>query len=100
MTTQEKVRALVDSLTAADIGELAPDLRWVVEGISILRGLGIVPANPIDFLLPDDPAEADVLIDKLIALLFELRGDDLPPFDSARYGESVVAELTGGSEAP
>jgi len=94
VTTQEKVRALVDSLTAADIGELAPDLRWVFEGVNILRGLGVVPSNPIDFLLPDDPAEADVLVDKLIALLFELRGDDLPPFDPARYGESVVAELT------
>lgn len=95
MTTQEKVRALASRLGAVDLAELAPDLAWVVEGIAILRGLGIGPADPIDFLLPSDPAETDILVDKLIALLFELRGDDLPPFDPTRYGESVASELIG-----
>lgn len=100
MTTQEKVRALAGRLGSLDFAELAPDLAWVVEGITILRGLGIGPADPLAFLLPSDPAETDVLIDKLIALLLELRGDELPPFDPTRYGESIVSELIGLTHRP
>ena len=93
MTTPAKVRELANHLAAADLAKLAPELAGVKEGIVILRGLGIDLPNPLDFILPSDPGEADVLIDKLIALLLELRGDDLPPFDRTRYGESMVAEL-------
>lgn len=93
MTTHEKVSALAGHLASADLAKLAPELGGLSEGMVILRGLGINLPSPLDFILPADPAEADVLIDKLIALLLELRGDDLPPFDPTRYGESMVAEL-------
>jgi hypothetical protein len=99
--THEKVRALTTELGSIDLAALAPELRGVMEGRDILRGLGISIPNPIDFLLPDDPDEADALVDKLIALLFELRGDELPAFDPTRYGESsVIDELIGLARNP
>lgn len=95
MTTSEKIARLVAHVQTLDVRELAPEFAGLVEGAQILRGIGIKVPNPLEFLLPADAAEADVLIDKLLALLFELRGDDLPPFDPGQYGESVIAELLG-----
>lgn len=99
MTTHEKIRALADRFSTVNLAELAPDLGWIAEGIRIMRGLGIAPADPLSFILPTDPAETDVLVDKLIALLLELRGDDLPPFDPSRYGESIIDEFLGAAGA-
>ena len=93
MTTHEKIKAVAARLASLEPARIAPELAGLVEGAQILRGLGIPVPNPLEFLLPDDPLEADELVDKLIALLFDLRGDDLPPFDPSRYGESLVAEL-------
>ena len=98
MTTYEKIQALAARLQRVDPVVLAPELGEVVQAAQILRGMGISLPNPLEFLLPADPAEADQLVDKVIALLFDLRGDDLPPFDPGRYGESVVAELLGADE--
>jgi len=101
VTTQEKIRALADRFSGVNIGELAPDLAGIAEGVQILQGLGIVPADLLGFILPDDPAETAIVIEKLTALLLEVRGDDLPPFDPDRYGESVMDEFFGpvGGEA-
>jgi hypothetical protein len=97
--THEKIRAAVAELGAADLKTIAPDLAWIGEGASILRGLRILPADPIAFLLPDDPDDVDVVLDKAIALFLELRGDDLPPFDPTRYGEGVLAEFLAALRA-
>lgn len=93
MTTHEKVRALVEHVQTLDARTVAPEFADVIQGAQILRGLGIKIPSPLEFLLPADPAEADLLVDKLIGLLLELRGDDLPPFDPDQYGESIVAEF-------
>ena len=89
MTTKEKIDALVAGLMQTPREELGEDGRNFVEMIQIARGLGV---DPLAILLPQDAAEADVFVDKAIALLFEVRGDDLPPFDPGRYGEAAVAE--------
>lgn len=95
MTTYEKVTALAEHIRTLNPAELAPELAPILEGAQILKGLGIKIPNPLDFLLPADPAEADVAIDKMISLLFELRGDDLPPFDPNQYGEGLIADYLG-----
>lgn len=98
MTSHEKVQALVEAFSRLDPREVAPELAQVLEGVAIVRGLGFPIPNPVEFLLPADPAETDILVDKIICLLLELRGDDLPPFDPGRYGESVIAELLGAAD--
>lgn len=87
MTTREKVLAIVDELRTMPPGDMSSEGRQLAEGYQIMAGLGF---DPLPFLLPDSDAEADVMIDSLIALLVNLRGDDLPPFDLSRYGEDVV----------
>lgn len=104
MTTYEKLNHLVAALARVDPRTLAPEFGDLIEGFQIVRGLtgGRIP-NPLTLVLPTDPADADLLVDKGLALLYALRGDDLPPFDPGRYGEGAVAELiealTGDVEA-
>lgn len=90
-TTREKVAALVDHLRTMPPSAMSPEGRQLAEGYQIVAGLGF---DPLPLLLPDSDAEADVLVDNLIGLLLEIRGDDLPPFDVSRYGE-LEGELEG-----
>lgn len=104
MTTLEKMTALANHVSAIDPKTLAPEIRELVVNFQMLRGLadmaGIrLPGNPLELILPADPTEADQTLDKLICLLLELRGDELPPFDPTRYGESIVAELLRAVQA-
>jgi hypothetical protein len=55
-----------------------------VEMSQLAEGMGVDVWGAI---MPDTPAEADVMVDGLLCLLLQLRGDDLPPFDPSRYGE-------------
>lgn len=94
MTTQEKIRALTDFLGQINPRDLPPEIRDLVEGFQIMQGMGIVSGGGLfEFLLPADPGDAEQTIDKVIGLLLDLRGDDLPPYDPNRYGESIVAEI-------
>lgn len=99
MTTREKVLAVARELATLPPDRMPDDLRHALTNLQAARGLPVlgrmIPDDPIRYavetILPDDPAECDVLIDRLIGLLLELRGDDLPPFDRGRYGESAAA---------
>jgi hypothetical protein len=89
VTTREKILSLVGEFQAMPKSELAPELRGVVEAVKIARGFGV---DVIGWVVPETDAEADVLVDKLIALCLMVRGDDLPPFDPDRYGEGMLVE--------
>ncbi len=100
MTTHEKLAQLVETISNIRPDQLPDDIRELVSNFQAVRGLAslagvAIPANPLAMVLPDDPADADILVDKLIALLFEIRGDDLPPFDPNRYGEAFIAGILG-----
>lgn len=88
MTTAEKITAALAAFQTMPVTDLPPEVREVMDSVAILRGFGF---DPLSLLVPADPADADVAIDKAIAFLLELRGDDLPPFDSSRYGEGAIA---------
>lgn len=90
MTTREKIIAIVEELKRTPPSEAA-EAGDLVEMFQIMQGLG--GPNPFDLMVPESDAEADIAIDKFICLLFQLRGDDLPPFDPDRYGEADLAEL-------
>jgi hypothetical protein len=87
-TTREKTLALVDELKQTPAETLAPEARNLVEAVSIMQGFGV---DPVDFLIPQTDAEADLFVDKAISMLLQIRGDDLPPFDPDRYGEAAEA---------
>ena len=78
MTTREKILALVDQLKQTPIDDGAGEGRDLIELVQIAEGFGI---DLFGQLVPQTNAEADVMIDKLLALGFQLRGDDLAPFD-------------------
>lgn len=88
-TTLEKVDGLIGALLATPADQLDADGADIAELLQIADGLGI---DVVAFIRPKSPAEADVLVDKLICLLLALRGDDLPPFDPERYGELLAGE--------
>lgn len=90
MTTLEKIRALVAEVRTMKPDDVTGQARGLVELSQIAAAFGI---DPLDYLLPDSEAEADQLVDSLIALLFHVRGDDLPPFDLGRH--VLDAEATG-----
>jgi hypothetical protein len=92
MNTLEKIRALVDEFTKTEPGELDSSTRNIVELVNLGRGLGL---DPLDYLMPQSEAEADQQVDNLIALLFQVRGDDLPPFDLERHMLEATATDEG-----
>ena len=97
MNTREKIEAAAAALFEMPREAMAPEARSLVEHVQMLRGLADfvgmdLPENLVELVVPADDAEADVLVDKLIGLLLELRGDDLPPFDLARYGEATAGD--------
>ncbi len=86
MTTREKILALVEALRTTPAEEMSGEGRELVELAQIMAGLGF---DPLQHLVPESDADADVLVDKVIALLLQVRGDDLPPFDPALYAEAT-----------
>ncbi len=82
MTTLEKIKTLADEFATMTPAEVDPSTRGLMEMAQIMRGLGF---DPIEALLPTSDADADQLVDQLIALLLQVRGDDLPPFDLERH---------------
>jgi hypothetical protein len=92
MTTRAKIQALIDELATLRPGDADPKTRDLIEGLVIVRGLGF---DPISLLMPETDADADYLVDALISLLLQVRGDDLPPFDFERH----VREATASDEA-
>jgi hypothetical protein len=80
-TTREKIAVLADELRQMDPGEASEELAPLLEFAQILQGMGL---DVVSALIPQSDAEADMLVDQLIAVLFQLRGDDLPPFDLER----------------
>jgi hypothetical protein len=82
VTTREKIQALIDEVRTMDPREADPSSRNLIEAAQILQGLGV---DPLAMLLPTTDAEADQQVDSLIALLYQVRGDDLPPFDLERH---------------
>lgn len=87
-TTLDKIHLMVAELRDLPPSELGEG-GDIAEALQIAEGLGI---DVLGFFIPNTDAEADVLVDKLICLLFEVRGDDLPPFDLARYGDDQAAD--------
>ena len=84
-TTKEKMGALGAELRETAIEDTSPETRPLVELVQIGAGFGI---DVFSWLVPGDDSECDVFIDQLIALLFRVRGDDLPTFDPGLYGEA------------
>lgn len=102
MTTREKMLAVGERLATMAPDRMPPELREALTNLQAARGLPVlgrmIPADPIRYaiehVIPDDDAACALLVDKLIALLLDLRGDELPPFDPGRYGEQA-ADLHG-----
>jgi hypothetical protein len=90
LNTLEKIQALVDEVRQMKPDEASDSSRGLVELAQLSAAFGF---DPLAMLLPDSPAEADLLVDQLIAVLFQVRGDDLPPFDLDRH--ILDAEATG-----
>jgi hypothetical protein len=82
MTTRQKVDALIAAVRETPKADHMGELDELVELLNIATGL--FGRDPLELLLPKSDAEMDVFVDKTIALLLQIRGDDLPPFDLAR----------------
>jgi hypothetical protein len=89
-TTQQKIEGLIAAVSTLDPATCAPEVRGFVATIQMAAGFGI---DFFEVLRPDDPADADLLIDRCLILLFQLRGDDLPPFDPSMFGELDAASV-------
>lgn len=93
MTTREKIRQLTEELSVMDRTDFSGPSAQLAEMYMIVKGFGF---DPIEAMIPQSDAEADQLVDQLLALLFHIRGDDLPPFDLHRHmldaGEDVQPE--------
>jgi hypothetical protein len=90
VNTLEKIHALVDEVRLMKPDEASESSRGLIEMAQLSAAFGF---DPLDMLLPSSPAEADQMVDSLIALLFQVRGDDLPPFELERH--VLDAEATG-----
>jgi hypothetical protein len=86
-STYEKMQAFAAELRTQALDETSEEMAGFLGFVQIAAGFGI---DVFDAILPDDPAQADLFIDQLLALLFRVRGDDLPPFDLNQYGEAEV----------
>lgn len=81
MTTREKILRLVGELQTMDTSDASEELGPLLEFAQISKGLGF---DLFGALVPGTDAEADMLVDQLITVLLEVRGDDLPPYDRER----------------
>lgn len=84
MTTAEKLAAVRDALFTTNPEEMPEEVRTFVAGVQMAAGMGF---DILELLVPDDPSDLDIMVDRAIALLLQLRGDDLPPFDATMYSE-------------
>jgi len=91
MTSREKLLALIDAARATPLEDLLPEARDVAEVWQLAQGLGLDVWGLLLSAVPSSDAEVDVLVDKLLVLGFELRGDDLAPFSLGRYGEASTS---------
>jgi hypothetical protein len=82
VTTLEKLNALIDEVRKMNPADAGESTRGLIEMAQIMAGLGF---DPLAMLLPQSEAEADEMVDALIALLFQIRGDDLAVFDLERH---------------
>jgi hypothetical protein len=87
-TTREKISALVDEVRLMDPAEADPQTRGLIEVSQIAAGFGL---DLLGMILPQSDAEADTQVDSLITLLFQVRGDDLPPYDFDRHVRDATA---------
>lgn len=90
-STREKLLGLAHHLRTLPPAEASEEARGLIEVVQLAEGLGI---DVWGALIPPTEAEADLMVDQLLALFHELRGDDLPPFDLERHRR----ELAAGSE--
>lgn len=81
LTTADKLGQALDEMMTTPLEQMPPKAAELIGGLQMMVGMG--KFDPTD-LLPADPTDADALVDNLIALLLNLRGDDLPPFNFAR----------------
>lgn len=87
-TTLEKIQMLIAEVRTMDTRDADPQTRGLVEVAQIMAGLGF---DPLAMLLPTSPAEADQQVDALLTLLFQVRGDDLAPYDYDRHVADATA---------
>lgn len=85
-STYEKMQALADELREQAISDTSEEMSGLLSLIQMAAALRI---DVFEWLIPDDPAQADLFVDQIIALMLRLRGDDLPPFDPDLYGEAL-----------
>ena len=88
-STHEKMQALAAELKEQALSDTSEETAGFVTLVQLAAGFGI---DVFDWIIPDDPAQADVFLDQLLALLMRVRGDDLPPFDPNLYGEAIDAQ--------
>jgi len=88
VTTREKIAALVAEVRTMRPREADEKTRGLIEMVQIMAGLGF---DPLTMLLPDTDADADYMVDALITMLFEVRGDDLPAYDYERAVRDATA---------
>ena len=94
-TTYEKMSVMRDELRTLAIEDTSSEMQPLVTFVQVAAGMGI---DVFDWLIPDDPADADSFVDGLLALFHRIRGDDLPPFDLDRYGEASLDDTTSDLE--
>lgn len=87
-STYEKMQGLAAELREQAISDTSEEMSGL---LSLVQMAAAVRIDVFEWLLPDDPAQADVFVDQIIALMLRLRGDDLPPFDPNLYGEALTA---------
>lgn len=88
MTTREKIGALVAEVRTMPLAEMSGASRDIAELLLIVQGFGF---DPLGMLLPASDAEADELVDQLITLALQVRGDDLAPYDFDRHVRDSTA---------
>lgn len=88
MTTREKIGQLVRELETMRLGDVDEGARGLMELYYMAKGFGF---DVIDLLVPKTDADADHLVDALITLCLEVRGDDLPRFDLERHVRDSTA---------
>jgi len=88
-STYEKMQAFAAELRTQAISDTSEEMSGFVELVQLAGAVGV---DLFDYIIPDDPAHADMFVDQLLALFMRVRGDDLPPFDPNLYGEALAVD--------